>query len=278
MVDSAIAILLGVLLVEMARFGGHVSANPPATPEVARRYTWRFRIYAFLAVLLTVAQGARIYFAGKDAESSKAKLNNSIETLQHQVQASDTGRQVDNAYLKAKLEDYKELQQLAPALLTMAQATEGYTQKQYESSVMNKKQLLDMTTKTVTQIRSLGSKCKATEEGIFSAAYSASPNPSMTRDQRIQWFEQRRQIEEQTDEQNRQSCEQNYRQQIMGDAAFLRRELLSRIGGDSFLLPLEKTKYIAIDGIFAGPDPIDDSADYLEALANRLKQQAPRQP
>ncbi len=63
---------------------------------------------------------------------------------------------------------------------------------------------------------------------------------------------------------------QNYRQQIMGEAAFLRRELLSRIGGDSFLLPREKTKYIAIEGIFAGPDPIDDSADYLEALANRL--------
>jgi hypothetical protein len=100
----------------------------------------------------------------------------------------------------------------------------------------------------------------------------------MTQEQRLQFFRQRQQNEQQAYEQNRQSCEQTYRQQFIGDAAFLRRELLSRVGGDSFLLPQERVKYIAIDGMFAGPDPIDDSADCLEALANKLRQQAPQQP
>ena len=141
---------------------------------------------------------------------------------------------------------------------------------------MSKKQLLDMTNRVVAQIRDLGSKCNATEEGIFSNFAVIPDLQSMTKEQQSQLFQQRRQSEQQAYMQNRQSCEQSYRQQIIGDAAFLRRELLSRIGGDSFLLPREKTKYIAIDGIFAGPDPIDDSADYLDALANRLKQQAPK--
>ncbi len=59
------------------------------------------------------------------------------------------------------------------------------------------------------------------------------------------------------------------------EAADIRRQLLARIGSNS--VPLDtKMKSIAIDGIFAGPDPIDDSADYLEMLANLVKQQPPQ--
>ena len=74
----------------------------------------------------------------------------------------------------------------------------------------------------------------------------------------------------QKEEQVRFQYEQIYRSSIMADAAYARRELLSRIGGDGFLQPREKGKSIAIDGIMAGPDPIGESADYLEALVRRL--------
>jgi len=120
MLDSAIAILLGVMLIEMARLGGHVSANTPGDPSAARRYTLRFRVYAGIAIFFVVAQGVRIYQASRDAESTKLFLQGSITKLNETVQKSDAGRQADNAYLKAKLEDaYKvndELRQFAPAL------------------------------------------------------------------------------------------------------------------------------------------------------------------
>ena len=50
--DIIIAVLLGIILVEMARFGGYVSSNPPSDLKVARKYTNRFRVYAILACVL----------------------------------------------------------------------------------------------------------------------------------------------------------------------------------------------------------------------------------
>lgn len=105
MVDSALAILLGVMLVEMARFGGYVSANPPNNPAIAKAYTRRFWIYAIVSVILVMVQGTRIYLASQKAEADQANLNGSIRDLSAQLTRSDTGREVDNAYLKAKLED-----------------------------------------------------------------------------------------------------------------------------------------------------------------------------
>ena len=130
MVDSAIAILLGVMLIEMARFGGHVSANPPSDAKTAKRYTQRFRVYALVAIVLVVAQGVRIYQSGNDAERTQHELHASIDTVSANLQKADTGRQVDNAYLKAKLEDaykaYDDLRQFAPALMKIAQTGADY--------------------------------------------------------------------------------------------------------------------------------------------------------
>lgn len=277
MIDSLIAILLGLTLVETARLGGHVSTNPPPTPLIARKYTWRFRVYALFAFLLTITQGARLYFASANAEATQTKLTGSIEDLHNQLQASDAGRREDNAYFKAKLEDYKDLQRLAPALLSIAEATKGYTQKQYESSTASKKQLLDQTDKVVKQIRDLGGKCKAQEASIFSTA-AENPSPGLTQEQKQQFFVQRSLRVGQAYEKSRADCAQLYRQEIIGTASFLRNELLNRVGGDSFLTAHERGQVIALDGMFAGSDPINDSADYLEALANKYREMPPKQP
>jgi len=71
---------------------------------------------------------------------------------------------------------------------------------------------------------------------------------------------------------NRESCAQQFRQSIQGDASYARRELMNRLGGDDFVLPRERVKASALDGIFAGPDPIDDAADYLEAFSSKLRE------
>jgi hypothetical protein len=261
MIDAIIALLLGYLSIEMARLGGTISVNPPSpdNPNLAKRYKNRFQLYALIACGLLAVQCVRTYSASNEAARVQSGLNGSIKDLNAQVIKSENGRQVDNAYLKAKLEDYKELQALAPALLKMAQATEGFTQKQYEGAVLSKKQLLDLTEKTVAKIRKLGESCNATENSIMRS--------------NLEYPSNFRSIDN-----NRQHCIATYREQILGDAASLRKELLSRIGGDAPSTAGASIKDMAIDGFFAGPDPIDDSADYLEALANEYRKKAPQEP
>jgi cytochrome c-type biogenesis protein CcmH/NrfF len=78
MIDSALAIALGVLLIELARYGGFVSANPPTDPATAKRYTIRFRLYALVACVLVLLQGIRTYVVGNQNDAEKAALNSSI--------------------------------------------------------------------------------------------------------------------------------------------------------------------------------------------------------
>lgn len=275
MVDSIIAILLSILLIEFARFGGHVSANPPPNPAIAKKYTWRFRGYALAAAILAIAQGARLYKASVESQRVQTSLNSSIANLNSEIQRSDTARQVDNAYLKAKLEDaYKVNQQLtglAPALLKMAQVSADYSKKQYETKVLSDKKLLDFTAAVVTKIRGVQSGCDIGYQKAESII-SALPAEPMSEEQRSQFFANRQRQYINAYQQNLSECELAFRSTVLGDAAYARRELLSRIGGDGFLLPRERSRGIAIDGVFAGVRPVGDAADYLETLAKKLSQ------
>jgi hypothetical protein len=44
------------------------------------------------------------------------------------------------------------------------------------------------------------------------------------------------------------------------------------------MLPEERAGRTAIDGLFAGADPIGSSANYLESLSEKLRQQMPKKP
>jgi len=268
MLDSVIAISLGVLLVEMARFGGQVSANPPTTPAIAKRYTFRFWVYAAFACALVVVQGVRIYTTGKENDTAKAKLNNSISDLNGQLQRSENDRKVDNAYLKAKLEDYKSLEDLAPSLLQLAQATEGYTQKQYETKKLSDANLLALAGSVIEKTRKLGDEC-AKRKNAASYSYLDEQRPAnwrtMTQDQQSDWGHQTFQQEMKQELSVQTACETAYRSQILGDASYVRYELTERLGSP----PSETSRFAAaLDGMFTGPDPIDDSANYLHDLAN----------
>jgi hypothetical protein len=269
--DSAIAILLGVLLIEMARFGGYVSANPPTDPTIARRYTWRFRTYAVVACIFLIAQGVRGYWASKEAEGVQSGLNSSIGDLKSQLQKSDTGRQVDDAYFKAKLEDYKQLQDLAPALMKIAEATENYTKKQYEVKEMSDAKLLDFTKGVVAKIRDLGGKCQAQEVSIAmtNSNYQAQ---SMTDEQKSQFWGEQMQRQGAAEKRNMDICADDFRGQILGDAEYARGELLNRVGGDKFMSDFERMGHVALDTMSYSPYEINAAGNYLEALANKLKQ------
>src|ERR1017187_503281 len=229
MVDSAIAILLGVMLIEMARLGGHVSANAPQDANTARHYTRRFRVYAAIAIILVLAQGVRIYQASKEAADTQSGLRKSIATLAEGFQRSDTGRQVDNAYLKAKLEDaYKvndELRQLAPALMKVAQTGADYAKRQYEYKALGDKQLLELARTVVTKIRALQSQYKREEQKVIESMSEFPFKPNATREEMAQQGALRQSQFIQAYDQLRFNYENAFRTTVMGDAAYCRREI-----------------------------------------------------
>lgn len=273
MIDSAIAIFLGVLLVELARFGGHVSANPPAGPDQARAYTLRFRIYALIACLLVVAQGVRIYLASRESEEAQTKLNASITSLGVRLTVSDTGRQVDNAYLKAKLEDYKELQALAPALLKMGEATEEYTKKQYETKTLSDAKLLDLTTDVISRLHKIGTDCKKGEDEVFGFEPPRPANwPQMTEAERTPYYVQRNQEIQRRYMNAELSCDSAFKQSVRGDAFYVENELLKRTGGDSFMSMNQQHEASIFFGVQANGPSVNDATDYLEALQSKFKE------
>jgi len=77
--DIIIAVLLGIILVEMARFGGYVSSNPPSDLKVARKYTNRFRVYAILACVLIVIQAMRTYRASEHLDGLLSQIEQNTQ-------------------------------------------------------------------------------------------------------------------------------------------------------------------------------------------------------
>ena len=142
--------------------------------------------------------------------------------------------------------------------------------RQYEAKVFSDKQLLDLTSRVVGRIRALQAQYKQDEEKAITGLMTANYDPKMPPDEMRKQAANRQQAFMQNEQQLRLNYEQAFRSSVIGDAAYCRRELLARVGGDSFLQPRERTKSIAIDGIMAGPDPIGDAADYLDALAKKL--------
>jgi hypothetical protein len=122
----------------------------------------------------------------------------------------------------------------------------------------------------VNKIRSLQGQYKAEERKSLESLTNLSVSPGATREETAQQAIARQNEFRQRYEMLRLQYEQVFRTSIMSDAAYCRRELLSRIGGDEFLRPGERVKAIAIDGIMAGVDPIGEAADYLDALARKL--------
>jgi hypothetical protein len=165
------------------------------------------------------------------------------------------------------------------ALLTLTERSQKLAEKQYETKALSDKQLLDFTNNVITKIRDLDSKCDVQLDPLSEIYRSQSAQlQTMTPDQQHQFLTEQMRRAEQAEEQLRANCEVTYRQKILGDAAYARRELLARLGNEDFLLPRERVGIGAIDGAFAGSDPIGQSANYLDALAHKFQERIPKQP
>jgi hypothetical protein len=211
-------------------------------------------------------------------------LESQISTLRTTQNQSETARQVDNAYLRAKLEDaYKlndQMRAFAPAVMQVAKAGQEFSRKQYEQKVLDNAQLKAFTASLVKRMRDLESHYKSLADEHFDAmrrkqmnrALARPPSaPKLTPEEiRTQGF-----IDAQEEQsfytQSRASYEQSFHATMMADAQYARRELLLRVGGDDFLTVREKARAdTLIDGMLAGPSPLADACDYLEALLKKL--------
>ncbi len=263
--DIWIAVCIGFVFFATGFMGVYVSLHPPNSAR--EKLAWKV---GFVATAI-FGCGLIAWQTSRSIEQQNA-TDVSISSLRTDLQKSETEREVDDAYLKAKLEDYKSLQDLAPSLLKLAQATEGYTQKQYEQKQLSDGQLSKSTHDLIGKMRVLGAKCKNSEEAAFEKDnVLPSDWQQMTLVQRRQWEQQNTMQTERDYSEARGSCETEYRTQFQGDAEYLRDELISRLGGRSFEdtydgKPLMDLKKAAIDGIFGGPDPVNDAADYLDGL------------
>lgn len=205
-------------------------------------------------------------------------LQKKVDQFKDQWQDAEQQSKIAQARLQTKLEDYGTLEKLANSMAQFAKATEGYTQKQFEVSRMEDTQLLSFTHSVISRIRDIGAKCEGKDRAISSRAGQFPSNfVSMSQEQRSQFFSRQSQQLIADLESNRAACSSEYRSQVQGDATYARRELIARLGPEE----VKKLKGaqprlgfgvsdMAIDGMFAGPDPIDESANYLEMLADEL--------
>jgi HAMP domain-containing protein len=190
------------------------------------------------------------------------RLNESLAKLQTTLSQSEIGRQADMIYMKTKLDDaYRmndQLRQLAPALMKVATASETYVQKEYEAKQISNQRLRELTQSICKKLRALQTEWATTDEQItrkyenIETAILAKP---LTEEERRKELGDvfMPEVLEKRSAQNK--IEQEYRNTVMTDAQYARRELLSRIGGDEFLPPSERSRAMALDGVMAGPDP-----------------------
>lgn len=260
---------IAVLTCVMTILGVEMSVNT----ELVRRWIWVFRI-SF--VLMGIGVVWFTHIQDRDNGNQVSGLQQSLDHMNKTLASDEAGRREDNAYLKAKLEDAysinDQMRAFAPAIMKMAQTQTDITKKEYERKITTDKDLRDFTNGVIKRLRDLQNEyntvSRQQEDAMFLKNASA-PRPKTT-DEMLKQGAAEQQAERELYTQLRYQYEQIYRSTIMGDAQYARRELLIRVGGDSDLLPMERSKSIAIDGILAGPSPIGNAADYLDALLRKL--------
>ncbi len=119
--------------------------------------SWK-RSLALLFALLGVGEIVSIHKADVAHETEVENQHQDIETLTKELQKSETQRQMENAVLQTKLEDYAGLSRLGPALMKLAQASAEFQKKQYETKVISDRDLYDLTMKAVKNIRDFSKK------------------------------------------------------------------------------------------------------------------------
>ncbi len=136
---------------------------------------WKRISLALLFILLGVGEIVSIHRADIAHTTDVGAQQKDIENLTRELQKSEMQRQVENAILRTKLEDYATWSHLGPALMKLAQTSAEFQKKQYETKVMNDRDLYDLTMKAVRKIRDFSTKYAELELRRQQARLSFTP-------------------------------------------------------------------------------------------------------
>jgi hypothetical protein len=216
-----------------------------------------------LFVCLVLAQAGLQIKSQKEYDAKADRQDTDIQNLSAELRKSETGRQIDNAILKTKLEDYAQLAQLGPALMKLAQTSADFQRKQYESKVISDRELYRLTMDSVKKIRDFSAKYDSLESANFQAYY----DKSMSEAERLRiWTAQTNKIIQLSDTKHHE-----FQTSILPDAIYARNELLRKRLAEPPLDPYHRaTINMVLDGALAGVRPELEFATYLELMAKPL--------
>jgi len=236
--------------------------------ECRKKWAWA------LFVLLVVGQAwLQIHRQREDAhkayeQSAAIKQQNAdIQNLTNDLHKSDIQRQVDNAILRTKLEDYAQFAQLGPALMKLAQLTADYQKKQFETKQTTDRELYALTTKAIKAIRDFYHKYSALE------ANSSLELTKINRDSSLSEVEKNQKWREETNKLMQLHFRQQdeFRTEVLPEVTLAYNELLRRRLPEPTRDPSQKSEVnMVLRGTLAGPHPELVLANYLEEWVKPL--------
>ncbi len=227
---------------------------------------WKRIGLAVVFVLLGMGEILSLYRADRSHEIEARNQHNDIQNLTEELHKSEAQRQVENATLRTRLEDYAGLSHLGPALMALAQTSAKFQKKQYETKIINDRDLYDLTMKVVKKIRDFSLKYTELEERRRQASSSLSSGLDSEKEQQQKW----------SDEINKKlqmyrTKQAEFQISILPDAIYARNELLRSKLPEPLLKPSERTDLnVAFKGMVAGINPEMSLATYLEVWVKPL--------
>ena len=209
-------------------------------------------------------------------QNAEREQKQAVDGIKEQLHQSEIQRIADVKYLQGKLDVFA---QFAPAIVKLAQATEYNTRKQYEQKVLTDKQLRDLTADVVKRMRTFATKHSLVSEQIFEKYVTLRAQLRHEKGGQGQEYAQASgqlwQQENQEDMQEIDNADSEFRSTILGDAVFVRDELLRKLGPQP--TPPEaraRAAMTVVKSVFNGGSSnarsVADAATYLEQLANKL--------
>jgi len=233
-----------------------------AAVSIAEFKGWRRVLYALLFVLLGIGEAISIIRADSDhRDEMRRGLNRALDRVQATLIATQIQSAADMGFLKGRLASG-----IGPDIgrLGAEIARENAKMIQQQSKTLSGRELSNSAVSLAQKMREFERAWQVQEqleeEQLWNAQIAAkTPDEKVKlRNQETAFYIQSHANEETA-----------FRNQLLGQAIYLRDQLLMRLGNPT-ITPEDRMRSLAFDGMLAGPSPISDAADYLERLARQV--------
>ncbi len=222
---------------------------------------WRRVLFASLFVAMGIGEAISIFKADSDHKEEVRGLNRALDGVEATLIATQIQSAADMGFLKGRLASGigPDISRLGVEIARenakmIAQQSKTFSAKELSNSAINLAQ------KMREFERAWRVQERLAEEQLWNAQIAAkTPEEKVQlRNQKTAFYIQSHANEEAA-----------FRNQLLGQAIYLRDQLLMRLGNPA-ITTQDRSRTLAFDGFLAGPAPISDAADYLEQLARQL--------